>query len=168
MTTRIMAAQRTRVCAEVVIADSPCPDPYRAVKSDELRPRVWEARCAEALRTHAGRPPNAHLTSELGGLAPGRALDAGRGHGSDALWLASRGRQVTGVDFAATALAAARSLVPGAELDRGRATACDGCGPPAGRSSSSATTVESARAALDPARWELVVAVTRAVNGQTG
>ena len=121
----------------------------------------WEARCAEALRTHAGRPPNAHLTSEPGGLAPGRALDAGRGHGSDALWLASRGRQVTGVDFAATALAAARSLVPGAELDRGRATACDGYAP-------SATTVESARAALDSARWELVVAVTRAVNGQTG
>src|SRR6185369_11240799 len=40
---------------------------------------------------------------------PGRALDAGCGHGSETLWLAARGWQVTAVDFAATALAYARS-----------------------------------------------------------
>ena len=72
----------------------------------------WEQRWAQALREHgdrvAQRPPNAHLTAELAGLPPGRALDAGCGHGSDALWLAARGWQVTGVDFAATALAQAR------------------------------------------------------------
>ena len=57
----------------------------------------------------AERPPSAHLTSAAGYLPPGRALDAGCGHGSDTLWLAARGWRVTAVDFAATALAFARS-----------------------------------------------------------
>jgi len=73
----------------------------------------WEERWSQALHEHgdrvAQRPPNAWLTAELGDLPPGRALDAGCGHGSDALWLAARGWRVTAVDFAATALAHARS-----------------------------------------------------------
>jgi SAM-dependent methyltransferase len=73
----------------------------------------WEERWAQALRAHgdrvARRPPNAHLTGETGDLRPGRALDAGCGHGSDALWLAARGWRVTAVDFAATALAHAQT-----------------------------------------------------------
>jgi 2-polyprenyl-3-methyl-5-hydroxy-6-metoxy-1,4-benzoquinol methylase len=73
----------------------------------------WEGRWEQALREHgdrvAQRPPNAHLTAEVADLPPGRALDAGCGHGSDALWLAARGWRVTAVDFAATALAHARS-----------------------------------------------------------
>src|SRR3954470_11680358 len=73
----------------------------------------WEERWSQALHEHgvrvAQRPPNAHLTAEVGDLRPGRALDAGCGHGSDTLWLAARGWQVTAVDFAATALAYARS-----------------------------------------------------------
>jgi SAM-dependent methyltransferase len=73
----------------------------------------WEERWSRALREHgdrvAQRPPNAHLTAEVGDLPPGRALDAGCGHGSEALWLAVRGWRVTAVDFAATALALAGS-----------------------------------------------------------
>jgi SAM-dependent methyltransferase len=73
----------------------------------------WERRWSQALREHgdrvAQRPPNRHLTAEAGDLNPGRALDAGCGHGSDALWLAARGWRVTAVDFAATALAHARA-----------------------------------------------------------
>jgi 2-polyprenyl-3-methyl-5-hydroxy-6-metoxy-1,4-benzoquinol methylase len=73
----------------------------------------WEERWSQALREHgdrvAERPPNAHLTAAVEDLAPGRALDAGCGHGSDALWLAARGWRVTAVDFAAPALAQARS-----------------------------------------------------------
>ena len=73
----------------------------------------WERRWAQALREHgdrvAQRPPNAHLTAELGHVQAGRALDAGCGHGSETLWLATRGWQVTAVDFAATALAYARA-----------------------------------------------------------
>jgi 2-polyprenyl-3-methyl-5-hydroxy-6-metoxy-1,4-benzoquinol methylase len=73
----------------------------------------WEERWSQALRQHgervAQRPPNAHLTAEIGNLPPRRALDAGCGHGSDTLWLAAQGWKVTAVDFAPTALAYARS-----------------------------------------------------------
>ena len=73
----------------------------------------WEERWSQVLREHADqvahRPPNAHLSTEVGNLRPGFALDAGCGHGSDTLWLATRGWQVTAVDFSATALAHARS-----------------------------------------------------------
>jgi 2-polyprenyl-3-methyl-5-hydroxy-6-metoxy-1,4-benzoquinol methylase len=73
----------------------------------------WEERWTRALGDHGERvvqrPPNAQLTTEVGELRPGRALDAGCGHGSEALWLAARGWRVTAVDFAPTALAVARS-----------------------------------------------------------
>src|SRR6266516_6328496 len=73
----------------------------------------WDQRWSEVLREHAAqvaqRPPNAYLTATVGSLAPGRALDAGCGHGSEALWLAARGWQVTAVDFSATVLAHGRS-----------------------------------------------------------
>jgi SAM-dependent methyltransferase len=73
----------------------------------------WDERWSDVLREHAAqvaqRPPNAYLTAAVGGLAPGRALDAGCGHGSEALWLAGRGWQVTAVDFSPTVLAHGRS-----------------------------------------------------------
>ena len=73
----------------------------------------WEERWSQALREHgdrvAERPPNAHLVAEVVDLQPGRVLDAGCGHGSDTLWLAARGWQVTAVDFAAAAVAYGRS-----------------------------------------------------------
>lgn len=73
----------------------------------------WEERWSQALREHgdavAKRPPNTHLTEAVGNLSPGVALDAGCGHGSDTLWLAARGWQVTAVDFSKTALAHART-----------------------------------------------------------
>jgi thioredoxin reductase/SAM-dependent methyltransferase len=51
----------------------------------------------------SGRP-NGTLVKELGGLAPGRALDVGAGEGGDALWLAERGWQVTALDVSQRAL----------------------------------------------------------------
>ena len=80
----------------------------------------WEERWSEVPPSRATeRPPNAHLRAEVEDLRPGRALDAGCGHGSDALWLAARGWQVTGVDFSATALAHARAAAEatGAEIE---------------------------------------------------
>lgn len=75
--------------------------------------RFWEERWSQVLSEHGDRvsqrPPNAHLTAEVRDLRPGHALDAGCGHGSDTLWLAARGWRVTAIDFAATALAHARS-----------------------------------------------------------
>ncbi len=65
----------------------------------------------------AHRPANGHLVSEIGGLKPGVALDAGCGHGSDALWLAAQGWQVSAVDFSAAALAQGRSTAEAAGPD---------------------------------------------------
>lgn len=82
----------------------------------------WEARWARAIREHpdavASRPPSARLTSEVADLPPGEALDAGAGHGSEAIWLALRGWRVTAVDFSTTALdlARARSARLGADV----------------------------------------------------
>jgi SAM-dependent methyltransferase len=81
----------------------------------------WERLWSQTLRERGGevahRPPNAHLTAEVGGLPPGLALDAGCGHGSDTLWLAARGWQVTAVDFSSAALAHARSTAGAAGPD---------------------------------------------------
>ncbi len=81
----------------------------------------WEGRWSQALREHADRiadrPPNAHLSAEVGDLRPGFALDAGCGHGSDTLWLAARGWHVTAVDFSATALAHGRSTAEAVRAD---------------------------------------------------
>ena len=82
--------------------------------TDETFDRTfWEGRWAQALRESpeqlASRPPNAYLLAEIADVPPGRALDAGCGHGSEAIWLAASGWRVTAVDFAATALDYGRS-----------------------------------------------------------
>jgi 2-polyprenyl-3-methyl-5-hydroxy-6-metoxy-1,4-benzoquinol methylase len=72
----------------------------------------WEQLWAKTLRDHpekvASKQPNATMIAELAGVAPGRVLDAGCGHGAEALWLAARGWKVTAVDFSADALAHGR------------------------------------------------------------
>ena len=78
----------------------------------------WEERWSKVLREQpdrvSHRGPNAHLTAAVASLRPGRALDAGCGHGADTIWLAARGWQVTAVDFSATALGHARSTAAAA------------------------------------------------------
>ena len=49
--------------------------------------------------------PNQFLEAEAADLEPGRALDVACGEGRNALWLASRGWQVTAVDFSAEGIA---------------------------------------------------------------
>jgi SAM-dependent methyltransferase len=63
----------------------------------------WEKHWQQAER-HAAIGPNPHLERETGGLTPGTALDAGCGEGSEAIWLASQGWDVTAVDISAEAL----------------------------------------------------------------
>ena len=59
--------------------------------------------------------PNRFLVEELDALAPGRALDVACGEGRNAVWLASKGWRVTGVDFSRAGLAKAQRLA----TDRG-------------------------------------------------
>ncbi len=54
--------------------------------------------------------PNRFLVEELDALFPGRALDLACGEGRNALWLASKGWRVTGVDFSPAGLSKARRL----------------------------------------------------------
>jgi SAM-dependent methyltransferase len=54
--------------------------------------------------------PNQFLPVEVGDLDPGRALDLACGEGRNAVWLATQGWDVTGVDFADVALGKAERL----------------------------------------------------------
>jgi 2-polyprenyl-3-methyl-5-hydroxy-6-metoxy-1,4-benzoquinol methylase len=81
----------------------------------------WEQLWSKTLREHADkvarRPPSAYLMTEAADLPPGRALDAGCGHGADALWLAAHGWRVTAVDFSAAALAQGRAMAKAAGVE---------------------------------------------------
>ena len=54
------------------------------------------------------RKPNRLLTEAVQGVKPGAALDVGMGQGRNAVWLATRGWQVTGFDVAGEGLRLAR------------------------------------------------------------
>lgn len=69
----------------------------------EFDEAFWDARYGEKKRIWSGRP-NPQLVAEADGLPSGTALDVGCGEGADALWLAERGWEVTGVDISAVAL----------------------------------------------------------------
>ena len=65
----------------------------------------WDARYAwvEDVWDEANR----FLVAEVAELEPGRALDLACGQGRNAIWLATRGWDVTGVDFSEVAVAKA-------------------------------------------------------------
>jgi SAM-dependent methyltransferase len=63
----------------------------------------WDERYSSATRLWSGQP-NPQLVAQATDLTPGEALDAGCGEGADAIWLASRGWTVTGVDLSEVAL----------------------------------------------------------------
>ena len=72
----------------------------------------WDARYADSERVWS-LGPNQFVEAALADLPPGRAVDLAAGEGRNAVWLASRGWDVTAVDFSRVA------------LERGRATAPD-------------------------------------------
>ncbi|MFB6398570.1 class I SAM-dependent methyltransferase [Polymorphospora lycopeni] len=81
-----------------------------AVTSGTDEPRVvtmdakfWDDRYLSREQLFSGNP-NGVLVAEVADLRPGRTLDLGCGEGADALWLARRGWQVTGVDISDVAL----------------------------------------------------------------
>jgi SAM-dependent methyltransferase len=72
----------------------------------------WDTRYAASERVWSVGP-NQFVERSLADLPPGRAVDLAAGEGRNAVWLASRGWDVTAVDFSQVA------------LDRGRETAPD-------------------------------------------
>ncbi len=67
----------------------------------------WRRGSANGRGSMGGNPPNPYLAPETSDLVPGTALDAGCGSGAEAIWLASRGWQVTAVDISSEAIARA-------------------------------------------------------------
>ncbi len=63
----------------------------------------WDRRYADRPQLWSGQP-NGALVAEVAGLAPGRVLDVGCGEGADAVWLAGRGWDVTGLEVSGLAL----------------------------------------------------------------
>ena len=73
----------------------------------------WDERYAASHRIWSGRP-NPRLVEHVSAMAPGAAIDVGCGEGADAVWLASRGWEVLGVDVSSVALERAREHAVGA------------------------------------------------------
>lgn len=78
--------------------------------TDSFDKEFWETHWAQAAaRDHdRGLLPNPHLAREVGDLRPGSALDAGCGDGTEAIWLAVTGWEVTAADISVAALERAR------------------------------------------------------------
>ena len=74
----------------------------------------WDERYADHDDQMWSGNANGTLVIEIAGLPIGRALDVGCGEGGDAIWLASRGWQVTAVDISEVALDRARSAAASA------------------------------------------------------
>jgi SAM-dependent methyltransferase len=70
---------------------------------------VWDERYAGDDLVWSAEP-NRFLVAEVEALPPGRALDLACGEGRNAIWLAERGWDVTGVDFSQVGLDKARRL----------------------------------------------------------
>ena len=86
-----------------------------AAGTSERRER-WDKRYAsKELVWSAG--PNEIFAREVAGLTPGRALDVACGEGRNAVWLATRGWDVTGVDFSPVGIEKARRLAEEHDVD---------------------------------------------------
>jgi thioredoxin reductase len=110
------AADGSRVGA--MISFSLAGEDLRAVARPSGNEADWDHRYGGE-RMWSGNA-NGTLVNEIGGVAPGRALDVGAGEGGDAVWLAEHGWRVTASDISQRALDRV-----GAEAERrGLAVAC--------------------------------------------
>lgn len=107
------------------MADEPAADPTGphdtatggGFAGDPDLQEEWNRRCADLEQLWSGQP-NGALVAEVAGLVPGRVLDVGCGEGADAVWLALRGWEVTGLEISSVALqrAAAHARDAGADV----------------------------------------------------
>lgn len=80
-------------------------------------PEDWDERYrGDGSNIWSGRP-NEALVAEVADLHVGRAVDLGCGEGADAVWLASRGWEVTGIDISSVALDRARAAAGDAGVE---------------------------------------------------
>jgi SAM-dependent methyltransferase len=108
----------TAIHFDLVTADvAAAVEQYRQNRKAMFERAAWEERYQSKPAIWSGNP-NVQLVAEASDLKPGRALDVGSGEGADAVWLAARGWQVTGIDIAQTALdrAAAHADAAGPEV----------------------------------------------------
>jgi SAM-dependent methyltransferase len=73
-----------------------------------VRREDWDKRYAAVENLWAAKP-NRFLVAEVAELEPGRALDLACGEGQNAIWLATLGWDVTGVDYSEVAISKARA-----------------------------------------------------------
>jgi len=76
----------------------------------------WDERYSTSERIWSG-DPNGALIREVADLRSGRALDVGCGEGADAIWLASRGWDVSALDVSEVAIGRARAHALEAGVD---------------------------------------------------
>jgi SAM-dependent methyltransferase len=73
------------------------------------RRNYWNARYRKDPRRF-GDEPNVFVAEILGGAAPGRVLDVASGRGRNAVWLASRGHEVTAIDISDVGIETGRAI----------------------------------------------------------
>jgi SAM-dependent methyltransferase len=73
-----------------------------------VRREDWDRKYSAVENLWSARP-NRFLVAEVEDLPPGRALDLACGEGQNAIWLASLGWEVVGVDFSEVAIAKAKT-----------------------------------------------------------
>jgi thioredoxin reductase/SAM-dependent methyltransferase len=119
LTAQVVAAAAGGVSAAAAInADLVTEDTQRAITDHRARgaahhhhnqdavlftQEFWDERYRSANAIWSGNA-NPHLVAVATDLAPATALDVGSGEGADAIWLATRGWRVTGVDVSTVAL----------------------------------------------------------------
>ena len=83
--------------------------------------RVFSSECWDGRYKEGGdglvAGPSSYVTEDLADLTPGSCLEAGCGTGADAIWLASHGWDVTGVDVSPAAIERARSFLERETVD---------------------------------------------------
>ncbi len=82
---------------------SDAPSPADGYVGDAAVQAEWDRRYADREQLWSGQP-NGALVAEVAGITPGRVLDVGCGEGADAVWLASGGWDVTGLEVSGVAL----------------------------------------------------------------
>ena len=90
-------------------------------RTDDDAAGFWEARYGEREQIWSGHP-NEALVATVTDIPPGRALDLGCGEGSDSVWLAERGWQVTAIDISTTAIARGQSRAAARHIPDGSIT----------------------------------------------